>query len=43
MLDRRQVSAIESLEPPVVKKMREIPMEAKAKADRGRLVMLKPY
>jgi integrase len=43
MLDRKQVSAIESLEPPVVKRMREILMAAKLKADRGDLVIIKPY
>jgi integrase len=38
-----QVAAIEALEPPVVKKMREILMAAKEKADRGELITLKPW
>jgi integrase len=43
MFSPAQVAAIEALEPPVVKAMRTILMAAKAKADRGELVVLKPW
>jgi integrase len=43
MIDKKQVSAIEALEPPVVKAMRTILMTAREKADRGELIVLKPW
>jgi len=43
MIDPKQVSAIEALEPPVVKTMRTILMAAKDKADLGELIVLKPW
>lgn len=43
ILDPKQVAVIEALEPPVVAKMREVLLHAKAKADRGELIVLKPW
>lgn len=43
MFSPEQVAAIEALEPPVVKEMRKILMAAKKKADRGELIVLKPW
>jgi integrase len=43
MLSAEQVKAIEEVSPPVVKAMRTILMAAKDKADRGELVVLKPW
>lgn len=43
MLSPEQVKAIEEISPPVVKAMRKILMTAKDKADRGELIVLKPW
>lgn len=43
MFSPEQVAAIEAIEPPVVKEIRTILIEAKEKADRGDLVILKPW
>ena len=43
MFSPEQVAAIEAIEPPVVKTIRTILIEAKEKADRGELVILKPW
>jgi integrase len=40
---RAQVAAIEAVEPPVIKKMREILVGAKLRADRGELIVMKPW
>jgi len=42
-IDPEQIAAIEKLEPPVVKTMREVLMGAKEKTDRGELIILKPW
>ena len=42
-IDPAQIAAIEKLEPGVVKTMREILVAAKEKADRGELIVLKPW
>jgi integrase len=41
--DAGQISAIEAVDPPLIKKMRAILIAAKEKADRGELVVLKPW
>jgi integrase len=41
--DAGQVCAIEAVDPPVIQKMREVLMAAKEKANRGELVVLKPW
>jgi integrase len=43
ILDPEVAARIEALEPPVVKSAREILLGAKAKADRGELIVLKSY
>lgn len=43
ILDPKVAEAIEALEPPVVKKMRAILLNAKARADAGELIVLKPH
>jgi integrase len=43
LFSAEQVAAIEALEPAVVKEMRKILLAAKEKADRGELVVLKPW
>jgi integrase len=40
---REQVSAINAVDPPMIQKMREILLPAKQRADRGELVVLKPW
>ncbi|MDT3684040.1 MAG: hypothetical protein RO009_03225 [Pseudorhodoplanes sp.] len=43
MLSPEQSAAIAALEPPVIKKMREVLLNAKTKADCGQLTVLKPW
>lgn len=43
ILDPKIAAMIESLEPPVIKQMREILLAAKARADAGGLTVLKTY
>jgi hypothetical protein len=38
-----RLAAIEAVEPPVIKKMREILVGAKLRADRGELIVMKPW
>jgi integrase len=42
-IDPQQIAAIENLEPDVVKRMREVLMAAKERADCGELTVLKPW
>ena len=38
-----QVAAINAADPPVIQRMREILLPAKERADRGELIVLKPW